>query len=179
MAIKTASGSGLTNSLSSGLVLLNTTSFSGVSSQALPANTFSATYSNYKILIRATGSSGSGVALNVKLRDGVTDKSTGYYGNGNYMIYTSSTVNGAVFNNATSLQVSSLKNSHHNYIVLEVGAPYIPGKTIFLSHDYGGDDYNTLLRAIQGDTGGVFDSLNFIAASGTMTGAISVYGYNQ
>jgi hypothetical protein len=35
-----------------------------------------------------------------------------------------------------------------------------------------------LARAIQGDTGGVFDSANFIAASGTMTGAISVYGYS-
>jgi hypothetical protein len=34
MAIKTASGSGLSNSLSSGLVLLNTTSFSGVASQS-------------------------------------------------------------------------------------------------------------------------------------------------
>jgi hypothetical protein len=161
-----------------GMVLLNTTSFSAVASQALPANTFSATYSNYKILIRATGSSGSGVALNFKLLDGVTDKSTGYYGNSNFMIYTSSTVNGGVYNNATSLQISSLKNSHHNYVVLEVGAPYIAGKTIMLSHDYGGDDYNTLARAIQGDTGGVFDSANFIAASGTMTGAISVYGYS-
>jgi hypothetical protein len=151
---------------------------SGVASQALPANTFSATYSNYKILIRATGSSGSAVALNFKLRASGTDTSTGYYGNNNYMIYTSTSVNGAVFNNVTSLQISSLKNSHHNYVVLEVGAPYIAGKTIMLSHDYGGDDFNTLLRAIQGDTGGVFDSANFIAGSGTMTGAISVYGYN-
>jgi len=56
MAIKTASGSDLRNSLSSGLVLLNTTSFSGVNSVSLPKNTFSSTYTHYKTILEITTS---------------------------------------------------------------------------------------------------------------------------
>ena len=36
---------------SQGMTLINTTSFSGVASQALPANTFTSTYRNYKIIL--------------------------------------------------------------------------------------------------------------------------------
>ena len=35
-----------------GMVLLNTTSFSGVTSVSLPASTFTSTYTNYKILMK-------------------------------------------------------------------------------------------------------------------------------
>jgi hypothetical protein len=37
-----------------GLVLLNTTSFSGVTSVSLPADTFTSTYENYRIIYKFT-----------------------------------------------------------------------------------------------------------------------------
>ncbi len=77
MAIKTASGSDLRNSLSSGLVLLNTTSFSAVSSQSVN-DVFSATYENYFLLVRTTASSDN---INIRMRVSGSDDSTSNYHN--------------------------------------------------------------------------------------------------
>jgi len=93
------------------------------------------------------------------------------------MSYNATTVNGAVINNATSVQLNSLQNSHNNYAILEIAFPNLARKTIILGQNYGGDDFNGTLKAIQGDST-AFDSANFIAASGTMTGSVSVFGYN-
>jgi len=76
MAIKTASGSRLSGSLPAGLVLLNTTSFSGVSSQSIN-DVFSATYQNYKLIGNLSGNAGN--YGNFRLRVGGADNTTSNY----------------------------------------------------------------------------------------------------
>ena len=61
-----------------GLVLLNTTSFSGVASQSLPASTFSSTYDNYLIVVSISATTADST-LYIKLRASGTDSSANYY----------------------------------------------------------------------------------------------------
>lgn len=71
----------------SGLTLLTNATFSAVSSYSLPANTFSSTYTNYKVIIDITAFSASG-EFTAKLRAAGSDisgtiyQNTRLYGNG-------------------------------------------------------------------------------------------------
>ena len=63
---------------SQGLTLISTTSFSGVSSLSLPANTFSSSYTNYRLIINQSSASGN-TGLKLRLRSASTDDSGGNY----------------------------------------------------------------------------------------------------
>ena len=61
-----------------GMVLLNTTSFSGVNSVSLPTNTFSSTYTHYKTILEITTSSTNDY-VGARYRAAGSDISTGAY----------------------------------------------------------------------------------------------------
>jgi hypothetical protein len=160
-----------------GMVLLNTTSFSGVSSQALPANTFTSTYSNYRIIMTVSGSTTT--TLSLRYRVGVTDTATGYYGNGILLIYTSTTVNGQAHNNAGIIQLPAVGSNAaaQNMIVLDVINPQKTLQTQTSLLGMGGDAYfNVGAWNLSNST--QYDSANIFPGAGTITGTISVYGYN-
>ena len=52
-----------------GMVLLNTTSFSAVSSISLPANTFTSTYKDYKIIYSAVLTNATQIVLRLRAND--------------------------------------------------------------------------------------------------------------
>jgi hypothetical protein len=160
-----------------GLVLLNTTSFSGVSSVSLPNDTFTTTYDDYLILIDKVGS--SGLDVNLRLRaSGVDDTSANYHrqslniDNTTVTAARSASQTSARFDNAqtarsiTTLLLSSPKLAVvtlFESLVVANGATTTPSYTQFV----GGLNTTT-----------AYDSLTFFPSSGTITGSVSVYGYN-
>jgi hypothetical protein len=162
-----------------GLVLLNTTSFSAVSSVSLPANSFSATYRNYKININWTVSNES--YLQGRLRASGSDNSTSNYGSAfMYQSLTGGSPSGDT--NASATQTSWTKMayglaSNDNSATFDIYQPQISGKTFGIGNQMRSDAnfiYVGLLQ--QGTTS--FDSLTFIAGVGTISGSVNVYGYN-
>ena len=180
MAIKTASGFDLRNSLSSGLVLLNTTSFSAVASQAV--NTvFSATYNNYKILINITASTADGSLL-LRLRNGTTDKATNYI----YAMYGRQSTSGGVVSassTSTGLYLQDIDSTATYFgMSMDLLNPFNTTKTIALQQQLikatDGNDYHTNISTYQTEDYSA-DGVNLIVGAGAITGTISVYGYNK
>lgn len=161
-----------------GMVLLNTTSFSGVASQSVN-DVFSSTYDNYRIVIETTASSGN--YLNFKLRVGGADNSAADYTWG--MV---NTTNGAAAfqlaaTNATSGWNVLRPGTSRNSCSFDIYSPNIARATMYT----GTQSYNDgATIAIAGAIGGnhsvasAFTGFTLIH-SGTITGTVSVYGYNK
>ena len=158
-----------------GMVLLNTTSFSGVSSQSLPNGTFSATYSNY--LIQAQFTSTASNQIDFRFRTSGTDNSTSNYqkirwdGRGNSV---------SVQTGATSGAIGQNTNGQDGSFITDIVNPFQTKYTQYYSrgmqlNDSSHNPYDWR-GAFNGTTS--FDSLTILPASGTLTGSISVYGYN-
>jgi hypothetical protein len=76
MSVKSFKTSGVGVDLApQGLVLINTTSFSAVASFSLAANTFSATYDNYRIVFNKLTSPGNAF-IYLRLRAAGTDNTS-------------------------------------------------------------------------------------------------------
>ena len=162
-----------------GMVLLNTTSFSGVSSVSLPANTFSSTYRNYKIVVNWTVSNDS--YLQGRLRASGSDNSTSNYGSA-LMFQSLTGGNPTGDTNASATQTSWTKMayglaSNDNSATFDIYQPQISGKTFGIGNQSRSDAvfiYAGLL--FQATT--QFDSMTFIAGVGTISGSVNTYGYN-
>jgi hypothetical protein len=181
MGVKSATARGLTSGLEPGLVLLNTTSFSGVTSQAV--NTiFSATYNQYLIKCHITTAATDGQVW-IKLRSGTTDKSANY----STMVDTinsSATRNSFTNNSGSGFMIgetdSGSSNAYYSWTI-QVATPFNTTPTTAQSQgawyasngelrsSYGSHLHNENYSA---------DGINLIAA-GNITGVISIYGYNQ
>ena len=179
MGIKTASGSGLSNSLNSGLVLLNTTSFSGVASFSFPNNTLSATYENYRLIVNFTAGD---AALAWRGRAAGTDNSSS-----NYMwfsgFYNSNSTPGTSFQGSGGLTtwgyIGFPKDS--SIISADLTGLFASQKAQMHTQISRGDGstavgYNFASSGMSVTTS--YDSLSLIITSGTMSGKASIYGYN-
>jgi hypothetical protein len=160
-----------------GMVLLNTTSFSAVSSFSLAADTFTATYDNYKILIQVTSAASSGY-LTGRVRAAGSDLSGSDYASAVIQAAYASTSlgNDNAGATATSFRLSYLDGRQN--ITMELMNPKATQFTSFYNmNDRQGYGYQT--------AGGVYkqttsvDSFSFISAAGNITGSYSVYGYNK
>jgi hypothetical protein len=186
-AVLTYSGSAWVNidtTGATGLTLINTTSFSGVSSFSLAANTFSSTYLNYKIIlnldITATSSE-----LNMRMRASGTDNTSANYVYARHGVKgenNSAYLNGSGTSLATSWLSIPVSGTYPAFQVIDIISPF-------------STDYHTGFNV----TGMYVDSVasNYCAATGsgilsvntsydsmtiyspTMTGVYSVYGYNK
>lgn len=168
----------------SGLVLLNTTSFSGVASQAITP-VFSATYDVYKIIVYFTTASTADCDVYIKMRSGATDASTNYA-----YAYPYLNVGGAV----TSLNGSALTtgvligrldsgtvgyaNSSDITIFNPFAAQFTAGTITLVDRNSAG----TLGGGAGGFNHGTatsYDGFNLIASTGNMSGVCSVFGVNK
>lgn len=159
-------------------VLLNTTTFSGVSSFSLPANTFSSNYDNYQIVFSCLTSAGA--SINLRMRAAGTDNSTANSYVTQYLVAnntgvsasrtTSNLFDGLVYADTTLV----------NGFVLDMFDPFLATPTGFC------------LNALRSTSGGwnniavgthnqsvSYDSATFIASAGNFTGKVSVYGRNK
>jgi hypothetical protein len=158
----------------SGLTLINTTSFSGVASQTI-SNVFSSTYDNYKIIL--SGGSGS-TAQNLLLTLGSTV--TGYHFSGWYVSsYATATLVADAQQNIGSWTVGfGTTNALSGEIELQ--SPNLAKRTTVSAKGI-----STIASSVTFNFQGFLnDATQYTAftitpSSGTITGTARVYGYNN
>jgi hypothetical protein len=164
-----------------GMVLLNTTSFSAVASQSI--NTvFNSTYDNYKLLIRITASS-TGNAHRLRMRASGTDESgSNYFSAGGFEYFNSSTLGGDNSNAIDHFPLGGgTASATGTGYFLELLSPNLAQKTVFSKQGVGENGtyaYITQLNGIHNLTT-AYDGFSVYASTGTITGTVSVYGYNK
>ena len=168
---------GVYSAVTPGLVKINTTSFSAVASQSINS-VFSATYTNYKILIDISATSASNTDIYIRLRAGGTDTTANY--KSQKIAASATTVSAAASYGGTGLWYAGIDgpssgNSVNNYTLF---APNIAGKTTIVSNGfspYASSQYIQIVNGQQTDST-QFDGFTLYPASGTITGKIAVYG---
>jgi hypothetical protein len=169
-----------------GMVLLNTTSFSAVSSQSVN-DVFSATYTNYKIIVNQIMSTAG--TINLRLRVSGTDASGNNY---KYAAIGYNSNNSALNNySGSGADVSSFETISQSattatdgITVLNILNPF-ETKPTFLSGKLSRFDSTGI--GILGDfnyTGRhslstSYTGFTILTSTGTTTGSVSVYGYNK
>jgi hypothetical protein len=160
----------------SGLVLLNTTSFSAVGSQSFN-DVFSATYDTYKIIIDVTKS--TSLALLLRLRVAGVDNSSSLYQT-QIETYSNTAIAGSRQTNTTSFQIGNTSDSPE-FGVIEFLNPFATKATAMSGKT--NSTYSGTISSRYGDAGHnsstSFDGFSVITSTGTMTGNVSVYGYNK
>jgi len=167
---------GVYSPVTSGLVKINTTSISAVSSISLPAATFNATYQNYHIIFQCDTT--LACTFTMRLRVGGVDNSSAVYDfHADYL--------DTVFNNSSSnasqtsctLGVTSASGSNNFSFNMNL---YNPFATKYTQGQLIGNISNRrlALTSFYFDTATSFDAVTIIASAGTITGRVSVYGYN-
>jgi hypothetical protein len=163
-----------------GMVLLNTTSFSAVSSISAPADSFTSTYANYKILLSITSTVNS--AFECRLRAAGSDDTVATYNHAAFDV-----------NSAAGTGVAAANVNLNRWILGSLGATvgsgslsmdvFRPKETqttsmSFLAQGAAASNYNSYYGAGVKAATTSFDSISYIFA-GSTTGRLSVYGYNN
>jgi hypothetical protein len=162
-----------------GLTLINTTSFSGVASQSIN-DVFSATYDNYKVLIRLNASSVTSNAF-FRLRVSGADNTSGvYYYMANYFASSSASVP-VNANNATQWNLFQTGTTAASHIDLTIFNPFIAQKTTASGTTSAANASVAFGGAWAGLWDGTtsFTGFTIIGESGNLTGNVSVYGVNK
>jgi hypothetical protein len=163
-----------------GLTLINTTSFSGVTSVSLPANTFTATYDNYLIKFNQLLGSTDTYA-GIRMRASGVDDSGANYRRQTLNAY-GTVVDGARTTGSTSfLESVRVGSTFSNDADMTLCNPFVSGVTSAISRTLIGSngDIEFYQRGFGLNTATSYDSLTLIKVSGTFTGSISVYGFSK
>jgi len=157
-----------------GLVKISTTSFSAVSSQSFN-DVFSTTYDNY--FITGVCTSTNTTNMTVRLRVSGSDASGSNYQNEN--IFASSTTVGAQRQTGTTnFVIGAFNSSGRNSFQLSVLSPFLSQTTNFQS--YTGSSEPTWYMVVGGHTLTTsYTGITLIPDAGTITGTVSIYGYNK
>jgi hypothetical protein len=166
----------------SGLVLLNTTSFSAVSSVSLAQDTFTSTYDNYRILFRVTSGSASNW-LTLRFRTAGTDNTSSTYESGSLARRT----NGAATDtgDGTSANVAYVvgyTTADRIALCLDILSPKLAQTTYYSGTAFGASPAGSTTLGSYVTNGAflnttVFDSVSFISTAGNITGSYSVFAY--
>lgn len=163
-----------------GLVLINTTSFTGVSSVSLPASTFSATYDNYRVVMNVDSSAAS-VGFNVRMRAAGTDNTSSNY---IWVRYgqTQGGYSGPVAGGSlvTAIGITAISGTYTTSSLLDFLMPFNSSynTNIQFAGGYFDSTSNYLAQSGFGFTSVTtsYDSATFYPDSGTISGVVSVYG---
>jgi hypothetical protein len=167
-----------------GMVLLNTTSFSAVSSVSFPNNIFTTTYDDYKIIVKIESSSTNGF-LAFRLRASGTDATgadynyagAGFHSNGATLTAASETATSSFFAYYSTLSTMTKSMSE-----ITVFNPKLAQFTNLISSTSGGVDISSTGRLVSLPVAGLhklstaYDSISLIASAGNITGSMSVFG---
>jgi hypothetical protein len=157
-----------------GMVLLNTTSFSGVTSQSFN-NVFNATYDNYRIFYNIA-TTNAGDTLSLRMRASGTDNSGATnYRTSRIRVTDVSTTS----RESTSSQVLVTDSNLLCAGSVDVFNPFPNNQTFTFGHSICGHNASQYItsgmRMVDNNS---FDGFTIICAA-NMTGAISVYGVNK
>jgi hypothetical protein len=181
MSVKSFKTSGVGVDLApQGLVLINTTSFSAVSSVSAPNGTFSATYDNYLIKFNNITASVNGNYATMRMRASGSDDSAANYRQQVLEIYTTTedsfrAVNQTSWTNIWFLQTD--QNDGQITLCNPFNAKPTSGTSDFNMFSSGNIEYKKSGLGLNTTTS--YDSVSLIAGSGTITGSMSIYGYGK
>lgn len=163
----------------SGLTLINTTTFSAVSSVSTPNSTFTATYDNYALRFNDITFSNTTGEAQVRMRAAGADYSGSEYRQ-QFMQSNSTTISGArtITTSFTSVAWGTTGTS---FCAMEIQSPYLAKVT--QAQYFTNFDTTANIIAIQKsasvNTTTVYDALTVIASAGTISGSMSIYGFNK
>ena len=163
---------------SSGLTLINTTSFSAVSSISVN-DVFSATYSHYLIVPNIVGSTIS-VNCNMRLRVGGADNSSAQY-RWERIFADSGTVTGQRTTGLTSWEgVWTVESTFRTATQMLISNPFLGFVTTAtnLTGTNMAGDINVMIKSFCNDAATSYTGFTLLVSSGTITGSVSVYGYS-
>ena len=164
----------------SGLVLINTTSFSAVTSVSLATNTFTSTYDNYKILFRLSTSGGTGY-VQMRLRAAGTDNTTANYDSSGIGRQVNAATTSFESANDTLWYVVPKSAADTVAVSMDLYSPKLTNNTLFTASVQG----VTATYSTSYNVGGIFkattsfDSATLVSSSSTITGTYSVFGYKK
>jgi hypothetical protein len=156
-----------------GLILINTTAFTSVASQSVN-NVFTSSFKNYRLVINAKHTADADIT--VRLRASGTDLTSNNYYEGRYYIGISQSLAAGSNNQtlSTSWGTTSI-STWGGHIVMDIANPQTSEVTTALTSG-AGRYYITLGQSLNNITTS-YDGFTLISG-GTMTGSVSVYGYN-
>ena len=157
-----------------GMVLLNTTSFSAVASQRV--NPFSATYQNYRIVYSATQSAST--PLKLRLASGASVISTSTYRRGGWYISSGGSTASFFGSNAES---SVIVQQNSGAFTIDIFSPFEAAVT-HMAYDtvvIDGAGYARISGLGHNTNATSYDGIEFSPDSGTITGTVRIYGYNN
>jgi hypothetical protein len=165
----------------SGLTYITGTTFSGATTVSLPTNTFTSTYSNYRIIFSSVLTSST---LTMRYRTAGTDNTASSYIYARNGFDGTATLNvGASFTTSNNIAYGWDTASNHTW-VFDV---YRPQETAFTNITWAGHSAPASYGGVGATTGyGVFqattsfDALTFISSvASNLTGTYRVYGYQN
>ena len=168
----------------SGLVLLNTTSFSGVSSISAPASTFSATYEIYRIVVDIQAAATQG-DLKLRMRASGTDTTGSVYSyNLVFLANSSQTTYNYIAStgNTTSATIGVVSASQEGMNIIDILNPFASLNTAWLAqgNSLGAVDTMTTMGGGRVNDTTSYDSITlFNSAGGNIAGKLRIYGVNQ
>jgi len=160
-----------------GMVLLNTTSLSGVASQSFN-NVFSATYDNYLVLF--SGNLSTTASIEFRLRVGGVDNSTASSYLRQFLRVENTVVTGGRVT-ANIAKVGQAENNLRSSFELTIFNPFQATATPFTSV-LNVIESSVLIFDVLSQIHNVtssFDGFTLSASSGTITGSIGIYGFNK
>jgi hypothetical protein len=166
---------------STGLVLINATSFSAQSSVNIN-NVFSSTYDSYKIIVESSGLNNGDVFL--RFRSGNTDLSSGYYGGGlSYQTNGTFTSSGAR-SNGTEIMIQEDMHGNAGTNGFSSFDVYGMNSSTGGTHQVVGfsqSSYTGVGRSFSYMTtnGGTRDGFVIFVPTNNMTGKVTTYGYKK
>jgi len=156
---------------SSGLTLINTTSFSGVTSISLN-NVFSATYDKYKIIVKTTHVSSAKVEFRYRV-GGVDASGSNYDTQRSSEAGTSSTANTRTLSGTIHSLGTNADTQHFN--IIELQDPFLASNSGLLYFESNGANIDTAGGAHTLSTS--YDGFTLFSSAGNFSGTIRVYGY--
>ena len=163
-------------STAGGLVHINTTTFSAVSSVSLN-NVYTSAYDAYRIIVRFTGSA-AGADLLYRNRLSGTDAATNY--NNQNLAVTGTLVAASRTVSATSALLGSFRNTGQSETWVDLYAPSLSVETgLFSSNRERDGNISFALFGSLHTTATAYDGFTLIPSTGTTTGTIRVYGYKN
>jgi hypothetical protein len=165
-------------------VHLSTVTFSGVASQSAPANTFSATYRNYRILIQCTGTSASSAEMRFRVRAAGTDLTSNYNCANKFMAFNTTTTFDVATSPTDRINLGYIPNAGDgrftgSFDLMNPQASLITGLTGMSTGTNTGAYRGFGISGGYVDNTTSYDSFTIYPTAGNITGTLHVFGYNE
>ena len=159
---------------SSGLNLIKTYNFSSVAAISLDDNTFTSTYKNYKIILETSGLT----ILKMRLRASGADNTTSNYTK-NVIVINGATLTGERSGPGTTWDLTAVAALADPMVTMELFSPQASAKTKGNYSSGAGTSETTTMGTFNFGLTTSFDSATYFPDTGTFSGTLSVYGYEN